>query len=72
MSFGGGPYCVHFESMCFVCVCVCETEGAREREREIHVIFSMFCVLPEIFISNILLKNAENATTFIMKSSSKM
>lgn len=30
MSFGGGPYCVHFESMCFVCVCVCETEGERK------------------------------------------
>ena len=69
---------MHFEiPMCLcicvcVCVCVCETEGVREREGEIHVIFSMFCVLPEIFISNILLKNAENATTFIMKSSSKM
>lgn len=43
-------------------------ERKRERERECKMILSMLCVLPEVFISNILLKNIENVLTVLLKN----
>lgn len=45
----------------YVCVGVRgKREGKRGKQREIDDILFMLCVLPGMFISNILLKNIEN------------